>query len=140
MFTQEWVDGLKEIPKRFMAATIQIVLPGSDPVYDPDTDSYVVPDPTVLYEGPARITPRRSALPQPLRDNPTVTQTVQFQIPIDTGNDFDLRNNHRVIVTDSPLNRWLENYTYTVWEIVDSSNPIERTFWCIVDQEVVQDG
>lgn len=136
VFTQEWIDGLKAIPTQFMTATLKIALPQARAIYDPATNSYNVPPETVVYTGSARVTARRAALQQPLRENPTITQAVQFQIPIE-GNDFDLRNNFSVTVQDSPLNPWLLKYAYRVHEFVDSSNPIERTFWCIVDQEVV---
>ncbi len=123
-----------------MAATIQIALPDGKPVYDPDTNTYSLPPETVVYAGKARVTPRRAALQQPLRENPTITQAVQFQIPIDDGISFDLRTNYKVTVVSAPLNPTLLKYSYVVHEIADSSNPIERTFWCIVDEEVVANG
>lgn len=138
VFTQEWVDGLKAIPAQFMPCSIQIAEEAETPLWDEQTRTYIVNRP-VLYSGPARVTPRRGALQQPLRENPTIIQHVQFQIPIDEY-DFDLRNNCLVLVQSSPLNPRLLNYAYRVNELVDSGNPIEYTFWCIVDQEVRLNG
>lgn len=136
VFTQEFIDGLKAIPAKFMSATVKISRRDAQPQWDPETGTYTTPSDTVLYEGPARVTPRRAALQQPIRENPTVIQNVQFQIPID-GYDFDLRTNCLVTVTNAPLNPTLTKYAYRVHEIVDSSNPIEYTFWCVVDEEVI---
>lgn len=136
VFNQAWVDGLKAVPAKFMNVTIDIHDGNAVATWNPATLSYDVTGGALLYSGPARVTPRRGALSQPLRENPTVTQHVQFQIPIDRY-DFDLRNKCSVVVTDSPLNPTLLSYAYRVHEIVDSGNPIEYTFWCIVDQEVV---
>jgi hypothetical protein len=139
VFTQEWVDGLKAIPAKFMPCTIRIYRQTVAPVWNPEITGYSPAVEEDLYVGAARVTPRRGALNKPLRENPTVTQTVQFQIPID-GYDFDLRNDCIVQVISSPLNEVLTDYSYRVHEVVDSGNPIEYTFWCIVDQEVVLDG
>jgi hypothetical protein len=66
----------------------------------------------------------------------TTAQTVLFSIPV-TENDLDLRTDLLADVTVSPLNPDLVHYQYTIAQIMDSSNPIERTFFCTVNQEVV---
>lgn len=136
-FTPEWVNGLKHVPEAYMdSATIQITEEGAgEPVYL--DGQWTAPPPVIIYDGPARVTPRRTALQHPIPGNTTNTQVVQFQIPIDDV-DFDLRPKmHNVTVTACANNPRLLNYLFTVSEVVDSSAPIEYTFWCAVDQNLV---
>src|SRR5690606_33932916 len=90
VFTTEFIDNLKAIPAKFMSATVKISRRDAQTQSDAETGSYTAPTDTVLYEGAARVTPRRAAIQQPIREHPTVIQNVQLQIPID-GYDFDLQ-------------------------------------------------
>ena len=139
-FTQQWVDGLALVPNRFMNADIRIMdSEVGDAVYGPTTGKFEAPAKAVLWQGQARITPRRTALNHPVPGRTTNTQTVQFQIPISEAIDhgLDLRpKQHRVTVVESPLMPNLANFLFVVTEVVDSAAPIEYTFWCNVDQNL----
>ena len=137
LFTQEWVDALKDTPERGMNATVRIYDPESgSAVYNPATGTYTT-TPDVVYTGMARVQPLRSARAEGAPGNAAYTQTVQFQIPIDAGKLIDLRPKHRVEVTACDLNPQLTKFLFAVQEILDSSNPIERTFLCTVNLESV---
>ena len=139
-FTQQWVDGLAMIPNQFMSATIRITDSDvGEAVYNRVTGEFEVPARAILWEGQARVTPRRTALNHPVPGRTTNTQTVQFQIPISEAIDhgLDLRpKQHRVSVVESPLMPNLANFLFVVTEVVDSAAPIEYTFWCNVDQNM----
>lgn len=139
-FTQQWVDGLAMIPNQFMSATIRITDSDvGEAVYNRVTGKFEVPARAILWEGQARVTPRRTALNHPVPGRTTNTQTVQFQIPISEAIDhgLDLRpKQHRVSVVESPLMPNLANFLFVVTEVVDSAAPIEYTFWCNVDQNM----
>lgn len=134
LFSQAWVDGLKHVPEAGMNCEIRIERYTGDMNYDPETNTYN-PVVQVLFDGNARVQPRRSASQQPIPGNSTTKQMVQFQIPIDKYT-FDLKaDSDQVLVTKAPLNDRLPGYVYVVSEVIDSGNPIEYTFLCSVDQE-----
>lgn len=136
IFSQEWVDGLKHIPELAMIATILIVDPKlSEGYIDPLTEQYVSAAVT-KYEGKARIQPVRSAVPRTVPGDDTTTQTVLISYTIDEA-AIAVDVTDKITVTDSPLNVDLLRYTYIVKELLDSSNPLERTLLCDVNQEKV---
>lgn len=137
LFTQAWVNAIKGTPEKGMTATIKLYDPTiTDAVYDPATNTYVnTTEP--LYEGKARVQPLRSSRQINQAGNPSYGQVVQFQIPIDEGKLLDIRPRHRVEVTACDLNPALMNFLYAVHEVMDSSNPVERTFVCTVNLETV---
>lgn len=137
LFSLEWVDGLKQVPESAMAGSVQFYDPATgSAVYDPATNTYVtVPaiiGPTSI---PARVQPIRSASSKNNLANDTTVQNVLVSIPIDIGRNIDLRPRHRGKVLSAPLMPVLSNFVYVVQEIMDSSNPIERTFYFTVNQE-----
>lgn len=135
LFDQRWVDRLSPSVEGSMVATVQFYDPETGTsVYDPETGTYTS-TPTVLYAGKARVQPIRSALDKSNGGNDTTLQTVLVSIPISAGKTLDLRPWHRGRVTLSPLNPTLVNFVYVVKEVLDSSNPLERTFHFTVDQE-----
>lgn len=138
LFSQEWVDGLKQVPQSAMVATVQFYDPNTGTaVYDPVENEYTTV-PTVIGPSsiPARVQPIRSASQKnSATANDTSVQTVLVSIPIDAGREIDLRPRHRGKVLTSPLLPLLANFVYVVQEVLDSSNPIERTFYFSVDQE-----
>lgn len=135
LFSQAWVDNLKSVPELGMKATILLYNPNvSQSVYDPETDTWVDVTQT-LYTGKARVQPLRSANRTGQGGNETTVQTVLLSIPIDEARDIDIRPELQVEVLTSPLNPSLLGYQFVVTEIMDSSNPLERTFMCTVNQE-----
>lgn len=135
VFSQRWVDGLKHVPESGMVAQIEMYTLG-ERVYNEATNQYDYTK-TVLYAGKARVQPLRSANPRVIPNNATTVQTVLISLPIDAVLDKDIRPSVQVRVTASPLNPALTKYQYVLKEIMDSSNPLERTFLSEVNQEAV---
>lgn len=134
LFTQEWVDGLKGVPESGMAAQIKIIIPGEDTGWDEATNTPITAPDVVLYTGKARVQPIRSANQKAVPTNSTSVQTVLFSIPIAV-KSLALKLHYQVRVIDSPLNPTLTSYVYVLSEVLDSSNPLEKTFYCTVDLE-----
>lgn len=142
LFTTEWQSRYAAIVERSMVATIKVYIPGPA-TYDPDTDTWSASE-TVLYgvgtpigsDGRARVQPLRTARRADVPGDDTSVQTFLFSIPV-RYNNIDFRPGHQVRVTASPLNTLLLKYEFVVSEVPDSSNPIERTFYCTMNQEVV---
>ena len=141
IFTQEWVDRLAPVPKLAYAATVKVFDPNTgDLVFVPGTDGEpprYTGDHTTIYAGPARVQPLRQGVLQVNNADDTVVQSVLVSI---TGASLDIRPKHRMTVTSAPLNPVLKAYEYVVHEVMDSSNPIERTVLCKVDTEVEVSG
>lgn len=135
VFTQRWVDGLKGVPQSGMAAEVEMYVLG-DRVYNEATNQYDY-EKTVLYSGKARVQPLRSATPRIMPNNTTSVQTVLISLPIDAVKAEDIRPSVQVRVRKADLNPSLLKYQYVIKEIVDSSNPLERTFLTEVNQEAV---
>lgn len=133
LFTPEWVQAVRSAPESGMAATGRVYRAKRGP-YDPATNDY-----TLIYDyditTKMRVQPLRSATPRIIPNNTTDVQTVLFSVPVDALLGVDLRTGDQARVLSAPLNPVLANYTYVVFEIMDSSNPVERTFLCRMDQE-----
>lgn len=136
LFSEEWVDSLKHIPEAGMVARIEIYDPRlSEMVWDATENEYIETAGDPLYTGKARIQPLGSATRREMVDNDTSVQKVLFSIPIEN-KALALTTFHQVRVLDSALNPSLTKYVYVVSEFIDSSNPIEKTFYCTVNQEL----
>ncbi len=139
-FNSAWQDSIAPTLGKYLAsATIQVFLPGTgESVFDPETGEYTYPNNEVIvYEGPARVQPRRSTQEKSNNSTDATVQAVQFQVAL-SGSPKDVRPKHRVRVIECEKNPVLESYEYVVFEVVDSSNPVEQTFWARVDQEVTR--
>lgn len=139
-FNSAWQDSIAPTLGKYLAgATIQVFLPGTgESVFDPETGDYTYPNNEVIvYEGPARVQPRRSTQEKSNNSTDATVQAVQFQVAL-SGSPKDVRPKHRVRVIECEKNPVLESYEYVVFEVVDSSNPVEQTFWARVDQEVTR--
>ena len=139
-FNSAWQDSIAPTLGKYLAgATIQVFLPGTgESVFDPETGDYTYPNNEVIvYEGPARVQPRRSTQEKSNNSTDATVQAVQFQVAL-SGSPKDVRPKHRVRVIECKKNPVLESYEYVVFEVVDSSNPVEQTFWARVDQEVAR--
>lgn len=134
IFTQEWVDGLKHVPESGMAATIRIFVPGKETGWDSTTNTPILAPDVVIYEDKARVQPIRAASQKAVPTNTTSVQTVLFSIPIEN-KALDLKMSYQVRVLEAPLNPTLVKFKYVLSELLDSSNPLEKTFYCTVDLE-----
>ena len=139
-FNSAWQDSIAPTLGKYLAgATIQVFLPGTgESVFDPEKGEYTYPNNEVIvYEGPARVQPRRSTQEKSNNSTDATVQAVQFQVAL-SGSPKDVLPKHRVRVIECEKNPVLESYEYVVFEVVDSSNPVEQTFWARVDQEVAR--
>jgi len=138
LFSQAWVDNLSGSIERAMPATVKFYDPTvSSAVYDPVSNTYTSA-PLILLTSAARVQPLRSAAQKDSTGDATSVQSVLVSIPIALGKTLDLRPKHRAQITVSPFFPVLVNYVFVAKEVLDSSNPIERTFIFEVNQEVVQ--
>lgn len=101
--------------------------------YDDATDTWSQTTTTYLTDK-ARVQPVRSSLNNNDPSNETTIQTVLVSVPI-SNNTVDLKRGLQMSVLVSPLNPQLLRYTFVVDSLVDSSNPLERTFYCAVNEE-----
>lgn len=139
LFTQAWVDNLSPSVERSMPDEVQFYDPETaEAIYDPVTNSYIsVPE--ILLTCKARVQPIRSAAQKDRAADSTTVQTVLVSIPIALGKNLDLRPHHRAKVLSAPLMPVQTKFIYVVREVMDSSNPIERTFYFDVNQEAVEE-
>lgn len=136
LFSQAWVNSLKGAPESAMVAEVLITNPNSSTrVYDPDTDTWNDVS-TIVYTGKARVQPLRSAAEKAALGNETTVQTVLVSLPIST-NELDFRPGRMLEVLVADLNPSLLGYQFVLTEIMDSSNPFERTLMFQVNQETV---
>lgn len=135
LFSPEWVEALRGAPESAMAGVIRIYDPATlSAILDKETNTYIT-NYVPIYDGDARIQPLRSANRENVAGNATTVQTVQFSIPI-AYKSLDLRPGLQVTVMDSPLNPTLTKYQFVISEVLDSSNPIEKTFVATSNQEI----
>lgn len=132
LFSLAWQQKYAPVVARTMVAEI-VVYEEGDKEYNVDTDTWSIPTTTILTSI-ARVQPIRSAYRLDVPGNDTSAVTVLFSVPL---TDADLRPGQQCRVTSSPLNETLLSYQFVVSEVPDSSNPIERTFYCTLNQEVV---
>ena len=142
VFSQKWQDRLSPATLHTMPATVQLFDPElADSVFNYTTGTWEDNPLAVLYEGKARVQPIRSTSSINNGANDTTVQSVLVSIPITAGKTLNLRPEHRGKVLTAPLMPVLTTFFYVVQEVMDSANPIERTFMFRVDQErTVTDG
>lgn len=127
LFSQKWVDGLAPVPESAMAGRIRIYDPStSEATYNPVTNTYES-NPVVVYEGKARLQPLRTAGFINNNANDSINQALEVQIPIGTTKSSDFRPKLRLKILESPLNPSLLGFMGALREVLDSSNPFERT-------------
>lgn len=135
LFSQRWVDGLAPIAESAMSAIIRVFIPGQGRVYDVDTDTWTNTPDTVLYTGPARVQPIRSAREARATGDSTTVQSIRFQVPVSSG--LTVRPDTQVRVTACTLSPALLTYQYVIRDTAESSNPFEITFEATVNNETV---
>lgn len=133
IFTQGMVDAMQPSVTSVMAAEGRIYRSVRGE-YDEATNTFPL---TYVYDitSKMRVQPLRSATPRIIPNNTTDVQTVLVSVPISALGATDVRPGDQVRVTSAPLNPTLTKYTYIIFEIMDSSNPLERTVLCRSDQE-----
>lgn len=134
LFNTEWVAGLRGVPEAGMKASVEIFLPGT-PVYNPSTNDYTSVK-SVAYEGKARVQPLRAPGKRDTPANTTWVLAVLVSIPVDALSTDLVVGAHQMAITKSPLNADLLRYRFILNDAVDSSNPLERTLYFTLNQEV----
>lgn len=117
-----------------MPATVRLFRKNPERIYDPETNTYI-DDPIELYTGKSRIQPLRSSRFEPAPMDSSYWQTVLISVPIAPVLGIDFRVADQARVNEAPLNPAILKYQYVVNEIIDSSNPFERTLLCTVSLE-----
>lgn len=135
VFTQAWQDGMAATTRTTMPATVRLFRKDPERVYNPVTNTYDE-IPTELYTGVGRVQPLRSSRFEPAPMDSSYWQTVLISVPIADVKDVDFRVSDQGRVLEAPLNPAIQNYQYVVTEIIDSSNPLERTLLCSVSLDV----
>lgn len=134
LFSSAWVDSVRTAPESAMAALILITDPNvSGAIYDPEIDHWTQVVET-LYTGKARVQPIGAVRHSGMRGNDSDIQFVRISIPISTAT-VDFRPGQQVEILSCALNPSLISYKLYISEIVDSSNPVERTLMTTVNQE-----
>ena len=119
-----------------MLATVQIYNPASgSQTYDAVENNWTGST-TVLYTGKARIQPVNAVNEVSDNYNPTFIKTVRVQIEALQPGMADIRPNDRMKVTSCASNTALQKFVYIVTDVMNSSNPWERTLLCKVDTEL----
>lgn len=135
LFSDEWAEGLRASVESGMIASVHLFEPGGEGVWDPSINDWTEPLPVTLYEGKARVQPIRTASDRTVPGNATTVQTVLVSVPREA-TALDIRPGQQLRVTGAGMNPQLTEFQYVVHEVLDSSNPLEKTFYCKVNQEV----
>lgn len=126
LFTEKWRDYFSPVVDRGHNGKATIFS-----LEDPDVD---------IISGNVRIQPVRSSVYFKHLDADTTAQVVLISFNHETVGDYDVRPKHRIEVTECELNTVNTKFYYSLQEVMDSGNPLERTFYCQVDTEVVNDS
>ena len=117
---------------------------GTSDTYNPTTNAWTATTDT-LWKGKARIQPKGGANSTNVLNSsfdPTTSESILVQISFGrnevTGVTAvpDLRPNDRMRVTASPVDDQLTKFLYVITNVLNSSNPWERSFMCRVDVEI----
>ena len=131
-----WLTHNRGVLRALQLATVEIFNPASgDQVYDEATNTWSGTT-TTLYSGRARIQQLNTVSETSENFNPTFIKTVRVQIDAATEDSLDIRPNDRMRVTACDSNTALTRFVYIVTDIINSSNPWERTILCKVDTEL----
>ena len=131
-----WLTHNRGVLRALQVATVQIYNPGSSTqVYNAATNTWSGTT-TQLYSGRARIQPINAISEIADNYNPTFIKTVRVQIDAATSASPGIRPNDRMRVTACPSNTSLLGFIYVVTDVLNSSNPWERTLVCRVDTEL----
>jgi len=134
LFSIAWQDKYRSVPERGMICEV-VVYSVDSQTYDLEDDLWTETTTTYIADK-ARVQPLRNANETPVPGNATSLQTVLVSVPL-TNNAVSLEPGLQMRVLVSPLNPRLLDAVYVVSQIMDSSNPLEVTFYCTADQEKV---
>lgn len=131
-----WLTHNRGVLRALQLATVEVFNPASgDQVYDANTNTWSGTT-TTLYTGRARIQQLNSVSETAENFNPTFIKTVRVQIDAADSDSLDIRPNDRMRVTACDSNVMLTRFVYIVTDVMNSSNPWERTLLCKVDTEL----
>lgn len=132
LFTDKWRKGLRAVPESAMVAKIAVYT---------RTVSYANNVPTVAKSyvygnasgAKARIQPLATALKTAELGDTVFPQRALFSIPMGVNSSPLVPETMFVDVISGGLNPELTRHVFVIREVMDSSNPIERTFIAEVD-------
>lgn len=128
------MEHYRHVPESAMIGRVEVFDPNlSESVYDPITNDYTDVKAIILADK-ARIQPIRSTAIKPSQGDDTSIQTVLFSVPI-THKAVVFKPWYQVTILEAPLNPSLVGVTCVLSEVLDSSNPIERTFHGVYNLE-----
>ena len=137
LFSDAWAEGLRGTVESGMVAKVRIYIPGKPGEWNDTTNDWEDSEPdTVAYEGKARVQPIRSAADKSTPGNATTVQTVLVSVPREVTVEDVRPDKYQVRVIESDMNPQLLNFQFVLHEVLDSSNPLEKTIYCRVNQEV----
>lgn len=121
----------------WMNATVQIVDPNTaDAEWDPFTNTEVGGEPTVLWQGPARIQHLGGETMPEVGYSQVGIRGIRLQVPMDPELGF-VRKGLQVIVLDGGSDSELEQLQFVVTSAINSSYAWVRTIECEVDVKSV---
>lgn len=131
-----WLTHNRGVIRALQLATVTIFNPASgSQVYDVEENSWSGTT-TSKYTGRARIQQLNTVNETSENYNPTFIKTVRVQIDAATPTSADIRPNDRMRVTACDSNPALKKFIYIVTDVINSSNPWERTLLCKIDTEL----
>jgi hypothetical protein len=141
----KWFTHNRGVARGANLTSIVIYSASSEPqTYDAITNTWTG-SATPIWQGRARVQVTGSSISTNIADstyNPTTVQHIQFQIPFGA-NELapgagiaDIRPNDIVRVIASPIDDNMTKFVYIVTNVLNSSNPWERTIICRVDTEL----
>lgn len=127
LFTSRWQSGLVPGQIAAQSATVKVFTRSTSYV-----NNLPVVVETQLYQGDARVQPVRTPRRNPEVGDTREDQMVRFQLTLNSL-DFSADTMYARVIS-CPLNPALVNGdVYSLREVTDSSNPVERTFEAVVD-------
>lgn len=121
----------------WMNATVQIVDPNTaDAEWDPFTNQKVGGEPTVLWQGPARIQHLSAETLPEVGYSQVGIRGIRLQVPMDPELGF-VRKGLQVVVVDGGSDVELEQLQFVVTSAINSSYAWVRTIECEVDVKSV---
>lgn len=132
---------MRKTESSWLNGIIQIVDPNvGDGVFDPWANQEVGGDPSILWQGSARIQPLRSSQGNAGVFDQSEIRGVRFKIPLDAKlEEGVIREGLQVYVVDGGEDENLEYYVYVIANAFNSSFAWNRTIEAKVDTAVMLD-
>lgn len=131
------LEGLAPVLDDTRKAIIDIIKPNQTTgEFDFETGEYVGGDPEIiLADVRARIQPVRAAVRRDVTGNETTVKAVLVTIGFQY-NTLNITTDMKVVIKSTDLPTALPAYEFYVNDYANSSNPLERAFYCTLNQEV----